>query len=88
MRQGPAAIAGMQQASMDLPLREYLRYLNEPPAVYMNDREYLDRWLPIGAGSTWAGVELVQVGIGAMYESFTLRGGERRPHRKCGGWPR
>lgn len=54
-----AAIVKTWRASLELPLVEYLRYLNEPPVVQLNDREYLDRWLPVGAGQTWAGVDLV-----------------------------
>ena len=57
--EGQAAMASNLRASVDRPLRDYLRHLNELPAVLMNDREYLDRWLPVGAGSTWAGVDLV-----------------------------
>lgn len=54
-----AAVIDTWKASLDLPLPEYLRYLNEPPVVYVNDREYLDRWLSVGAERTWAGVDLV-----------------------------
>lgn len=54
-----AAVVNTWRASLELPLAEYLRYLNEPPVVHLNDREYLDRWLPVGAGRQWAGVELV-----------------------------
>ncbi len=58
---GPArdALTDLEQARSALPLRQYLRRLNAAPAVLVNDREYLDRWLPIGAGETWAGVDLV-----------------------------
>ncbi|MBW3537519.1 MAG: hypothetical protein KY395_07110 [Actinobacteria bacterium] len=54
-----AAVLKTWQASLELPLPEYLRYLNEPLVAQLNDREYLDRWLPVGAGRTWAGVDLV-----------------------------
>ena len=54
-----AAVMDTWRASLELPLPEYLRYLNDPPVAQLNDREYLDRWLPVGAGHTWAGVDLV-----------------------------
>ena len=54
-----AAIVNTWRASLELPLYEYFRYLNDPPVAQLNDREYLDRWLPVGAGRTWAGVDLV-----------------------------
>lgn len=47
------------RASLALTLSEYLRYLNEPRVAQLNDREYLDRWLPVGAGHGWPGVDLV-----------------------------
>ncbi len=49
----------MDRARKQMTLSAYLRFLNETPAVELNDREYLDRWLPVAAGSTWAGVDLV-----------------------------
>lgn len=58
-QEGAALSTAIRAARQELSLREFLRLLNEPPAVSLNDREYLDRWLPIGAGSSWAGVELV-----------------------------
>src|SRR5688500_18547973 len=38
---------------------ELLALLNGPPMMPLNDREYLDRWLVIGAGDNWGGVDLV-----------------------------
>ena len=54
-----AAVIETWRASLERPLAAYLRYLNEAPVAQLNDREYLDRWLPVGSGHTWAGVELV-----------------------------
>lgn len=51
--------AELWQQLGDLSLSEFLARLNEPPLVYLNDREYLDRCLPISAADSWAGVELV-----------------------------
>ena len=54
-----AAVLKTWQASMELSLSEYFRYLNEPSVAQLNDREYLDRWLPVGAEHNWPGVDLV-----------------------------
>lgn len=43
----------------ELPIAEFLELLNREPHVGLNDREYLDQFLTVGAGDNWGGVDLV-----------------------------
>lgn len=57
-----AAEAMLRELSERAPgssLADYLAQLNESAMVVLNDREYLDRFLVLGAGGRWGGVDLV-----------------------------
>lgn len=42
-----------------LAISDFLQELNSDVAVKLNDQEYLDTWLMVGAGQNWGGVDLV-----------------------------
>jgi hypothetical protein len=57
--EGEAVVATWSRLRDTLPLAQFLAHLNRPPDRTLNDREYLDRCLTIGAGDNWGGVDLV-----------------------------
>jgi hypothetical protein len=56
---GTQLVADARKRIETSSISELLAYANDSPMTLLNDREYLDRFLTIGAGDNWGGVDLV-----------------------------